>query len=511
MKQTLSVALTHRSLEWQQALDQEKISYVILDQTGGSFDHRPYPVILITGPFQNMQKELFQFVHHGGGVIADEETKPSLNHLLPHQNIVIINANVKKVIGNHNFCEKKFIWNGTSVIEKVAQQPKGEIRIKIVNAIKQLLWKQHLPYVHLWYYPDTYDSVFGFRFDLDEHDEFYFENVLQLLKKYEHAISCFVCAKTYEPFRNHLKALASLDLEIGSHGYVHHVYASQLQNNWNLAEAERVLKLYRKEILSFCGPHGLWNPGLQQVLEKRGYRYSSEFSLNYDDFPFFPILGNRPSQVLQVPTHPICEGVLMERYGTDLEKINAYFAETIRRKADACEPVFLFGHPDKRIGKYPSILEHIFDCIEGNRKILKTSYEKFAEWWVMRHHLSADFEWQNGEISVHAPIPDRQVNAEILTHDGKRALIPLKELSKPTAIMDYTSAASVSNLGSTAPVLEEKVRHPFSKKMKLWLKSCLDWETKTPTSMLITSNIQSIVKYCLRLGYDLLKHGEGRR
>src|SRR3989338_3710225 len=130
MKQTLSVALTHRSLEWQQALDQEKISYVVLDQIGGSFDHRSYPVILITGPFQNMQKELFQFVHHGGGVIADEETKQNLNHLLPHQNIVIINAKVKQAIKNHDFCEKKFIWKGISVTEKVAQQPKGEIRVK---------------------------------------------------------------------------------------------------------------------------------------------------------------------------------------------------------------------------------------------------------------------------------------------------------------------------------------------------------------------------------------------
>ena len=41
--------------------------------------------------------------------------------------------------------------------------------------------------------------------------------------------------------------------------------------------------------------------------------------LNYDDLPFFPWRGDRFSAVLQVPIHPICEGLFFDAGARDPE------------------------------------------------------------------------------------------------------------------------------------------------------------------------------------------------
>ena len=51
---------------------------------------------------------------------------------------------------------------------------------------------------------------------------------------------------------------------------------------------------------------------LDDQLEDLGYLYSSEFQLGHDDFPFYPWKGNRFSRILQIPVHPVCEGLFLE-------------------------------------------------------------------------------------------------------------------------------------------------------------------------------------------------------
>ena len=66
------------------------------------------------------------------------------------------------------------------------------------------------------------------------------------------------------------------------------------------------------EPVGFAAPHGRWNAGLDAVLDELGYLYSSDFQLGYDDLPFFPWREDRFSSVLQVPIHPICEGLFLD-------------------------------------------------------------------------------------------------------------------------------------------------------------------------------------------------------
>ena len=85
--------------------------------------------------------------------------------------------------------------------------------------------------------------------------------------------------------------------------------------------------------MGFAGPHGRWDPSLDDTLEDLGYLYSSDFQLGYDDFPFYPWKGDRFSRVLQIPVHPVCEGLFLEAGVDDPGVIGDYFAGIVAVQA----------------------------------------------------------------------------------------------------------------------------------------------------------------------------------
>ncbi len=120
-------------------------------------------------------------------------------------------------------------------------------------------------------------------------------------------------------------------------------------NRRNLERAHRFLVESGFEPEGFAGPHGRWNEGIDGVLEDLGYSYSSDFQLGYDDLPFFPWRGDRFSKVLQVPVHPLCEGVFFEA-GGDARTVADHFVRVVRAKVEAGEPAFVYGHPERQAG-----------------------------------------------------------------------------------------------------------------------------------------------------------------
>ena len=116
------------------------------------------------------------------------------------------------------------------------------------------------------------------------------------------------------------------------------------------------------EPVGFAAPHGRFNGGLHAALESLGVSHSSEFGLAYDDLPFFPYEG----RVLQIPVHPICLGVFLEAHNeatcppwtpADAAQLAlSHFERMIDEKRLAGEPIFLYGHPEGRLGRFPHLL-----------------------------------------------------------------------------------------------------------------------------------------------------------
>lgn len=502
----LRVALSHDSLEWRQALDQEKVSYTVLHERPSHLNREEYPVLLLTGIHDIQLPLLVDFARQGGMLIGDQGTEKALRLTVPTNHLIIVEERVKETMADLTSCSKHFTKNGIQVTETVATTHKAKVRLKVIDAIKRSFWMQNLPYVHLWYYPDTYNSVFGFRLDFDEYEASDFQTMCALINTYRAAITCFPCMRTYEKRGDCIKQLVALQVEIGSHGYIHHVYQSYRENNWNLARAEQLLKAYVPSVEGFCGPHGVWNPALQSVLEARGYLYSSEFGLNYDDMPFFPVCGSKHSTVLQIPTHPVCEGLFLERYGYTPNMIEDYFASVIEDKIRAREPLFFFGHPTRRLGRYPSILEHIFRCVEEASSVLHVPFGTFAKWWMKRYHAHTEFEWKNSCLWGYFSTRSNRITAEVITPDQQRTLIPITKFPQsikfPQSFILKSQNATSQNIVADC-LLEQTANHNVPWKMKTWLKTLLDWEVKTPISMLSVYDFRSLIKYLLRCCHDL--------
>ncbi len=489
----LRVLLSAPSPGWSLFLDQEKVSYQTALPGAPYPGREETPVLILSGASPSDGKLAQTHLEAGGSVIADSKSRYALPPSGGSQSqIFILPDSVEESAGNWASAEKQFHFGATMITEITAVERKSETRLRIRAALQNAFWRQSLPYAHLGYYPAPFRGVFSFRFDLDEYDKKDHAVFCGLLEKYRGAVSCFVCTKTFEPLDKELARVCATGVEVGSHGYVHHVYSDETQNRINFDHAERILIKQGQKIGGFSAPHGTWHPTLQKQLEDRNYLYSSEFSLDYDNFPFFPLLNGRASSVLQIPTHPVCEGVFMERYSYQEEMLKNYFNAVIEDKISKEEPVLFFGHPDRRIGRHPEILENIFKTIERYPDIWKTEFSQFALWWKKRHAVSWDGEYVGSTVKLRACGGDSaQVQVELVFENGKREFY---SLSNPQTAP--RSAAPIPEKPS--PVTETPAVHGSFKKLKRGLKKWLDWETKTPVSMLKVTGTRTLAKKFLR-------------
>ena len=110
--------------------------------------------------------------------------------------------------------------------------------------------------------------------------------------------------------------------EIGLHCYNHKVTN---QHNSIKLDVNKGIYILNKANIPFCGyaaPYGEWNIPLANAMEEADFTYSSEFTLDYDNLPFYPYLNSRFSSVLQVPIHPICLGRLKNAHHNEDDIIN---------------------------------------------------------------------------------------------------------------------------------------------------------------------------------------------
>lgn len=496
----LYVGLTESKPGWTQILDQEKIPYQIYTVRDPSYDVNSTPVIVVTNPSLCESHPLLRFAKQGGMIIAEKKCSGLLRARISDRQIVQMDLDVDSMCLDWQSVDKKFTFNNVFVTEKVALVRKSEVRAKVFNAAREAFRRLSIPLVRLWYYPDPYETVFGFRFDLDEYDPNDFQVMCDLVRQYREAISCFVCMKSYEKLGGALKTLTALGVEIASHAYVHHVYNSYEQNKFNVLKAEELLKQHIPSVDGFAGPHGKWHPSLEQVLEEGRYLYSSEFGLDYDNYPFFPAYHGKLSRVLHIPTHPVCEGVFLERYPYDEKMFDQYFSAVIQHHVEKKIPIFIFGHPERRIGRYPNILHMIMQRINAYPKVWKTTFREFAAWWLRRHRQAAGFTFEDGKLRLIAQI-DKDCLLEIITPNGSRVLF------KPTQLLDglkiqETAQRIVDHSENGFLVHESKVRHSFFKRLKLWVKDWLDWEIKTPLNLIDRSRMIGWIKFVFRCAHD---------
>jgi hypothetical protein len=305
----------------------------------------------------------------------------------------------------------------------------------------------------------------------------------------------FVSTHAYE---NEYEVLADLSrYDTQSHGHFHYVYRDAEANSRNLERADRVLRNAGFAPEGFAAPHGRWNPGLDDAVESLGYEYASDFQLGYDDFPFFPWKGDRFSRVLQLPVHPVCEGLFLDAGVQDSGIVADYLSGVVEAKIACGEPALVYGHPERRLGKMPEILIALRRLLERKSLVWRATLTELARWWRWRcsrkylvlHREGNRFEVQFDEWDAVYPLAveiQRGSFSCSLPLAGSRTLIEVDEL-----VYERREVPRAPLLA--APMID--VRHPG---LKDAVREALDWETVTPLQELSTRSLAGHVKKGLR-------------
>jgi hypothetical protein len=381
-----------------------------------------------------------------------------------------------------------------TVSERVALFPKATIRRRLIGRLREAVTAAGGVWMRVAPFPYPYRSAFSFRADLDEPVPEDYHRFAAARAPLAGCCTHFISTHAYTHHADVLSDLRGQDAQ--SHGHFHHVYRDPEANRRNLERAHRILRASGFEPVGFAGPHGRWRSSLDDQLEDLGYLYSSDFQIGYDDFPFYPWKEKRFSRILQIPVHPVCEGLFLEAGLSDPALIGTYFRRVVESRLDAGELVVLYGHPERRLGRMPAILTLLGRVIDNHPLTWRATFSELARWWRWRAQRRwLVFPRADGRLEIQFDEWDSRYPFALEIHRGQfQCSLPVTapRISLGLGGLAYERRHQ-SDAGLVAPVIQRG-----GMTLKKAVQAALDWETITPLEEIAQTSLANHVKRGLR-------------
>jgi hypothetical protein len=171
----------------------------------------------------------------------------------------------------------------------------------------------------------------------------------------------------------------------------------------------------------------------------------------------------------------------------------AHFKQIIAEKHSGGEPIFLYGHPDGRLGRYPHVLRETLAAVAGYRDIWRTTLAEFASWWTARGRLSLDVVEYEGQLTVRGgrTVNGRQCAIEYFRGPNV-ARLPLDG-----PLVSFSAGSPIFQSPAPAPrSYPEAFDQPED--FRVSLRRYLDWEKVTPVEEISTRTWRGWTKKTLR-------------
>lgn len=417
--------------------------------------------------------------------------------------LIYIDRYLNRELSDYNYARKEFITSAGVVSERVAFLPKADIRQILAYLLYLAANLRGVPFLKVWYYPAGRRCAFNFRFDIDEDAGEELEKTAGLCRDWRDCTGWFISCASFEKNASKIKELTGAGFDVQSHSYYHHAYRSKRQNALNIDKSIAYFQKFNHSVEGFAAPKGIWNTGLQGLLEERGFLYSSEFSLDYDNFPFYPVIAGRFSPVLQIPIHPVCIGLYTASGIRDSQKIGDYFQEVILAKYGHNLPVFLYGHPNENLEDKLRIWRAILEKASSLENVWRLTFSELAKWWKKRDELEVEelfFDIENRSLSYRVRQGCDIKDITFCIHDTReRAFFQLKQRESVfnMAGLEFEQF-SWPQRRAGRPYEERILKGSFISRQKALLKDTLDWEECTPRSQLCRDTLTANIKYYLR-------------
>ena len=385
-------------------------------------------------------------------------------------------------------------FDGWTISERVARFKKSWFRRRLIGRLREAVTARGGVWIRISPFPYPYRSAFSFRADLDESVPEDYHRFAAARASLGSCSTHFVSTYAYTHHQSVLNDLKRHDTQ--SHGHFHHVYRDPESNRVNLERAHRILCSSGFEPVGFAGPHGRWRKSLDEQLEDLGYLYSSDFQIGYDDFPFYPWRGDRFSRVLQIPVHPVCEGLFLDAGVDDPELIGEYFRQVVTSRLDAGELAVIYGHPERRLGRMPEIMTMLAQALEDQPLVWRATFSELARWWRWR----AERRW------LVIPREDERLEIQFDEWDTEYAFAV--DIQRGSFQCSVPVTGPRMSLGLSGLVFERRqpfdagldppVISPRTLNLKRAVQAAIDWETVTPLNDIPRSSIPNRLKRGLR-------------
>lgn len=393
----------------------------------------------------------------------------------------------------------RFAWQvgPLAVEEVVARVHRAVVRRQLLTRLQTILEAAGGIWLRVSAFPYPFQTAFNFRIDHDEYDADDFDSTLAIAERHADCVSHYVCGSTHYEHHNALARLRGM--HVGSHGFWHHTYRDAPANLSNIERGIDALAAAGIVPEGFAAPLGRFNRGLLAALESLSVSHSSEFGLAYDDLPFFPA----GSSVLQVPIHPICLGLCLDAArgifpdakagAVAAETILRHFRRVARDKHEAREPIFFYGHPAARLGRFPHLLRELFDFVGALDGVWRVTLAEFARWWTAR-----------GQVQIQAV--RRHDRIEVTAQRRAGNYLPAVEYWRGDRAATLPLADGRAVFAAEAPLSQPSRPRPSAypravAKRTSWrerLHRCLDWEYATPPEEIAAHTWRGRAKRFLR-------------
>ena len=194
--------------------------------------------------------------------------------------------------------------------------------------------------------------------------------------------------------------------EIGQHAWFHTLFQTQRENRENLQRAERWLAEKLSLVpTSFVAPRGLWNRALGEALRSMGYRYSSDFGLDFDSLPF-----RADGDVLQVPVHPYSPEratVWAEEVGRPAptpEDVRRHYVTAMRRQVRRGRPAHVYGHPEV-LGRMAEEVLPSLCALADDLALPRMTLGDYADFWGRREQLTPRVRVDRAKARLEIDVP----------------------------------------------------------------------------------------------------------
>jgi peptidoglycan/xylan/chitin deacetylase (PgdA/CDA1 family) len=306
-----------------------------------------------------------------------------------------------------------------SPTERVCITNKSGIREVFSHLLMWCFHRLDLPYAFIWPYPHAKESWFGFRIDTDFAAPEKVTALAQILEKAQIPATWFVETRSVE--KDIGKYVFPPNHEVALHCYRHAIYDTVSENRADIQRGKSILQKAGYTPAGYAAPFGEWHPFLAKALAEEGLEYSSEFAVGYDNYPFFPLVDNTFSPVLQVPIHPISVGRLRWAKFTELEMIAYYCAVADLHYAQNL-PIIFYHHPGQnRLSVWKAVFKHI----KQNGSLHYSTLYEFSNWWKLRNNVSWEIIFQNNKIIVHTNEPNSTASIAVILPDASLQHLPL--------------------------------------------------------------------------------------